>query len=277
MGHQLFGVGQLHDVALVDDGDAVGDVAHDGEVMGDEEIGDAALFLHMAQKVQNLGADGHIQCRDGLVSDDEFRLHDESPGDADALALAARELVGEAGRKLGQQAHIQQRLTDFFVPLGGGEVWPDIHQALAYDVAHLGALVQGGLGVLEYHLNFLDDLLVQRVGDLAVYLLALIEHLAARGGQDAHDGPANGGLARTGLAHQTEGLALIDGEVCVLDGLVSLAAGAVGHFEVFYLDQNFAFVCHVICPPLAASAQRRAVLSWVRGGREARSWPDGSC
>ena len=245
--------------------------------MGDEEVGDAALLLHMAQKVQDLGADGHIQCRDGLVGDDEFRLHDESPGDADALALAARELVGEAGRKLGQQAHIQQRLTDFFVPLGGGEVGPDVHQALAYDVAHLGALVQGGLGVLEYHLNFLDDLLVQRVGDLAVYLLALIEHLAARGGQDAHDGPADGGLARAGLAHQTEGLAFIDGEVCVLDGLVSLAAGAVGHFEVFYLDQNFAFVCHVICPPLAASAQRRAVLSWVRGGREARSWPGGSC
>ena len=105
----------------------------------------------------------------------------------------------------------------------------------------------------------------------------LIKHLAARGGQDAHDGPADGGLARTGLAHQTEGLAFIDGEVCVLDGLVSLAAGAVGHFEVFYLDQNFAFVCHVICPPLAASAQRRAVLFWVRGGREATSWPGGSC
>ncbi len=123
--------------------------------MGDKEVGDAALFLQMAQKVQDLGADGHIQCRDGLVGDDEFRLHDEGPGDADALALAARELVGEAGRKFGQQAHIQQRLTDFFVPLGGGEVGPDVHQALAYDVAHLGALVQGGLGVLEYHLNFL--------------------------------------------------------------------------------------------------------------------------
>ena len=34
--HQLFGVGQLHDVALVDDGDAVGDVPHDREVVGDE-------------------------------------------------------------------------------------------------------------------------------------------------------------------------------------------------------------------------------------------------
>ena len=155
----------------------------------------------MAQKVQDLGADGHIQCRDGLVGDDEFRLHDESPGDADALALAARELVGEAGRKLGQQAHIQQRLTDFFVPLGGGEVGPDVHQALADDVTHLGALVQGGLRVLEDHLDLLDDLLVQRVGDLAVDLLALVQDLAAGSGQDAHDGAADGGLAGAGFAH----------------------------------------------------------------------------
>ena len=153
--------------------------------------------------------------------------------------------MGEAGRKLGQQAHIQQRLTDFFVPLGGGEVGPDVHQALAHDVAHLGALVQGGLGVLEDHLHLLDDLPVQCVGNFAVDLLALVEHLTAGGGQDAHDGPADGGLARAGLAHQTEGLALIDGKVCVLDGLVGFAAGAVSHLEVFHLEQYFAFVCHV--------------------------------
>ena len=89
MRHQLFGVGQLHDVALVDDGDAVGDVPHDREVVGDEEVGDAALFLQVAQQVEHLCADGHIQRRDRLVGDDELRLHDEGAGDADALPLAA--------------------------------------------------------------------------------------------------------------------------------------------------------------------------------------------
>ena len=83
------------------------------------------------------------------------------------------------------------------------------------------------------------------MGNFAVDLLALVEHLTAGGGQDAHDGPADGGLARAGLAHQTEGLALIDGKVCVLDGLVGFAAGAVSHLEVFHLEQYFAFVCHV--------------------------------
>ena len=48
MGHQLFRIGQLHDIALVDDGDAVRNVPHDREVVGDEQVGDAALLLQMA-------------------------------------------------------------------------------------------------------------------------------------------------------------------------------------------------------------------------------------
>ena len=57
--------------------------------MGDEQVGDAALLLQAAQQVEHLGADGHIQSRDGLVGNDELRLHDQGAGNADALALAA--------------------------------------------------------------------------------------------------------------------------------------------------------------------------------------------
>ena len=116
--------------------------------------------------------------------------------------------MGEAGGKLRQQAHIQQCLPDLFLPLGGGQVGPDILQALAHDVADLGALVQGGLRVLEDHLDLTDDLFVQFLGDLAVDLLALEEDVAAGSRIDAADGTANGGLAGAGLADQREGLAL---------------------------------------------------------------------
>ena len=273
--HQLFGVGQLHDVALVDDGDAVRDVPHDGQVVRDEQVGDAAFLLQMAQQVEHLGADGHIQCRDGLIGDDELRLHDEGAGDADALALAAGELVREAGGKFGQQADIQQCLADFFFPLGSGQVGPDVHQALADDVAHLGALVQGGLRVLEDHLDLLDDLLVQRVGDLAVDLLALVQDLAAGSGQDAHDGTADGGLAGTGLAHQAERLALVDLEIGAVHGAVGFFAGTIGHFEVFDLQKRFTFLCHFTSPPLSAGGPPAAAPPWVPAGPAARSWPCG--
>ena len=142
VGCQLFGPGQLHDAALVDDGDAVGDVAHHGKIVGDEQIGDAAFLLQAAQQVQHLCTDGHIQCADGLIGNDELRLHDQGPGNADALALSAGKFVGEAGGKFRQQTHVQQSLTHLFLLLGGGKIRPDVLQALAHDIAHLGALVQ---------------------------------------------------------------------------------------------------------------------------------------
>ena len=128
----------------------------------------------------------------------------------------------ETGSEFRQQAHIQQCLPDLLLPLGGGQVGLDILQALAHDVADLGALVQGGLRVLEDHLDLLDDLLVQLSGDLAVDLLALVQNLAARGGQDAHDGAADGGLAGAGFAHQTKGLALVNFKVGTVHGLEAL-------------------------------------------------------
>ena len=50
------------------------------------------------------------RCRDALVGDDELRVHDESAGDADALALAAGELVRVAVGVLTVQADaLEQR------------------------------------------------------------------------------------------------------------------------------------------------------------------------
>ena len=92
-----------------------------------------------------------------------------------------------------------------------------VQQTLSHDVLDLGALVQGGHGVLEDHLHLTDDLTVQLLGDLAVDLLALEEDVAARGRVDAADGTANGGLAGAGLADQREGLALIDVKVDMID------------------------------------------------------------
>ena len=275
VGHQLLRVGQFHDAALVDDCDAVRNVAHHREIMGDEQVGDAALLLQAAQQVEHLGADGHVQSADGLIGHDEFRLHDERTGNADALPLAAGKFVGKAGSKFRQQAHVQQSLPHFFFPLGGGEVGPHVLQALAHDVAHLGALVQRGLRVLKDHLNLTGDLLVQRTRDFAVDLLALVQDLTARGGQNAQDGPADGGLAGAGLAHQTKGLALVDLEIGVLYGGKGLAAGAVGHIQVLHFQKDFFFLGHLTSPPFAVFSPQQAARCGVPGGPAARSWPCG--
>ena len=52
MGKELLGLCQLHDDTLVDNGDAVADESHNRQVVGDEQIGQAAFLLQTAQQIQ---------------------------------------------------------------------------------------------------------------------------------------------------------------------------------------------------------------------------------
>ena len=60
----------LHEQALVDDGDAVADEAHHGQIVGDEQIRQPPRLLQFGEQVEYLRADGHVQRRNRLVGDD---------------------------------------------------------------------------------------------------------------------------------------------------------------------------------------------------------------
>src|SRR3546814_18110700 len=49
----------------------------------------AELGLEVLEQGENLRLHRDIQCRNGLVGDEDFRIERQGPGDADALALAA--------------------------------------------------------------------------------------------------------------------------------------------------------------------------------------------
>ena len=115
---ELIALGQLHQGAQVHDADAVGDMAHHRQVVGNEQVRQAQLLLHVLQHVDHLGLDGHIQSGDGLVADDELGLDCQGAGNAHALLLAAGELVGIAVCVLGVQAHHAQQLFDPVGALG---------------------------------------------------------------------------------------------------------------------------------------------------------------
>ena len=90
-------VRHLDDLAQVHHGDAVADVAHDRQVVGDEQVRQAELALQVLEQVDDLRLDRHVERRHRLVADDQLRVQAERPGDADALALAAGELVRDSG------------------------------------------------------------------------------------------------------------------------------------------------------------------------------------
>ena len=94
-------VPDLDDLAEIHDRDAVGDVANDREVVRDEDVRQPEVALQRLEQVDDLRADRDVERRDRLVENDQLRTERQRAGDADALALAAGELVREPVAVLG--------------------------------------------------------------------------------------------------------------------------------------------------------------------------------
>src|SRR5262249_37683108 len=94
----------LYERAEIHHADDFGDVAYDREIVGDDEVGELAISLQPGQQVEYLGLDRDVERRHRLVGHDEVGAQDQRSGDADALALAAGELVRVARQRPAWQA-----------------------------------------------------------------------------------------------------------------------------------------------------------------------------
>ena len=83
----------LDDPAEVHHRDPVADVADDGQVVGDEQEPEVELGAQPLEQADDLGLDADVERRHRLVEHEQVGADGERPGDADALALPARELV----------------------------------------------------------------------------------------------------------------------------------------------------------------------------------------
>src|ERR1043166_5271391 len=69
---ELVAIGELDAVAEVHHHDAVGDVADDVQVVRDEDVRQSEFLLQVLEQVEDLRLDGDVECRDGLVADDQL-------------------------------------------------------------------------------------------------------------------------------------------------------------------------------------------------------------
>ena len=81
------------DAAGVHDGDAVGHLRHDAEVVRDEQQRQLEALLQVAQQVEDLRLDGDVERRRRFVGDEERRIAGERKRDQRALPESARQLV----------------------------------------------------------------------------------------------------------------------------------------------------------------------------------------
>ena len=152
-GEELLFVRHLDEPAQVHHTHLVGHMAHDGEVVADEEVGQALLALQVFHDVEHLRLHTHIECRRGFVTHQEFGLRGQGAGDGNTLALATRKLVWVLAHVQGRQAHGLQQFTH--PGFQGGLVRQDavLTQGFTNDVLHDPARVQAGVRVLEDHLD----------------------------------------------------------------------------------------------------------------------------
>ena len=83
----FFGGAALNNFTLIHYQDIVGHVFHYGEVVADEQVGQAEFFLQVQQEIEYCGLHAHVQCAHTFIADNDLGFHGEAARNRDALAL----------------------------------------------------------------------------------------------------------------------------------------------------------------------------------------------
>ena len=184
--------------------------------MGNQDEGCAFLLPQVLNQVKDLGLDGHIQRRRGLVGDEQLRIAGQGDGNHHPLFHAAGKLVGVLVDAVSGDAHRLQHLDGLL--LGVGLIQPlVVPDALGDLFPHRHDRVQRGHGVLEHH----RDLAAPDILELMLPKLHKIlpfecnRPLRPFGGmvrKNLHNSLCNSRLSGAGLADKPQGLAVVQVE-----------------------------------------------------------------
>ncbi len=105
---ETFRRGLLYDGAQIHDGNPLAEMLHQGQVVRNEQIGQAELLLQILEQIDDLGLNGEVECRNGLVGDDQLRVRRQRAGNTDALALPAGKFMRVAPGMIGAHADLFQ-------------------------------------------------------------------------------------------------------------------------------------------------------------------------
>ena len=140
----------LDELAQVHDGEPVGDVADDAEVVRDHEVGEPEPLRRSRMRFRIWARRRDVEPRGRLVGDEELGLKRERARDADAPRLPARELVRVLAAELGRELDHLQQLVDR-IPLLARHVVDPV--GLGQQVGDAQARAQARVRVLEDHLH----------------------------------------------------------------------------------------------------------------------------
>ena len=172
-----------------------------GDVVRDEQVGQAEIALQLFQQIEDLRLHRNVERAGGLVADDQLRLHRQRARDGNALALPAGEFVRIAMARCARQSDLVQQPQHALCVLRAGRI--ERPHAFLQDIRYPHARVQRGIRILENHLEIRTPA-AQRVPAQGVESRALEADFAARLGQQLQDSLARRGFPTAGLTDQRE-------------------------------------------------------------------------
>ena len=107
----LLGGACFHDAASLPDGDARGELRDHGQAVRNQQVGQGKFALQFLQQLEDLRADGSVECGHRLVGDDPAGTQHQGEGGADALPLASGKLVRASAEGVFSQADGTERYS----------------------------------------------------------------------------------------------------------------------------------------------------------------------
>lgn len=88
IGHHLGGRPRLDDLPGVHHRDAMGELRHQGQVMGDEDHSESQFLAEVVQQFHHLLLHRHVEGRGRFVGDEQLRITGQRHSDKHTLALS---------------------------------------------------------------------------------------------------------------------------------------------------------------------------------------------
>lgn len=227
----LFGGAGFEDAALVEEQDAIGDVAGEGEVVGDEEEGEAVVG-EAAEDVTDFLAEFGVEGGGGFVQEEDPGFHGQGAGNGDALLLTTGEL-GRAVMGAVGEADPFEELECLGFDLGAGAT-EDVDGG--FEEVFEGGPVGEQIELLEDHADAKPELalLFARDGMGAIDGDVIDGDVTTVGGFEVVETAEEGGFAAAGRADEDDGLrawlVVVDGieDAMGVEGLGEFADGDHG-------------------------------------------------
>jgi hypothetical protein len=214
---------KLNNFPKVHDRNAIADILDNAQIVRDKDHRQGEIALQLLKQIEHLGLNGDIKGRDRLIGDDELGIAGEGPCNADALTLAAAELVWIALGMGAIEANPFEQIVHAGTALCGTPYTMD-RERIGNNAPRCFAWIERGKGILKHDLHASAHCL-ELCAAHGPHILAIEQDTSSRGFKQTHDQTYRCTLSTATLANEPEGFAWLYRQIDTINGAQRASLG----------------------------------------------------